>query len=184
MPMRKDTSPQGCGRNTVVRSPHPRQRARKIVKTAEGTLPAALRAAAHHLGTEKASFGLPRASEGAQPALRSVGAVASSCCLPTPISGNAESVLETTRGCPAAMIYAPSDVSISKHLHVYRAAAAPHRGGAVIGVQLRYQRMCCTRRRVRLRARADPVAAPSRFGPSPSTRTTRPRFSIIAVELR
>ncbi len=79
----------------------------------------------------------------------------SSCCLPTPISGNAESVLETTRGCPAAMMYAPSDVSISKHLHVYRAAAAPHRGGAVIGVQLRYQRMCCTRRRVCRRARAD-----------------------------
>ena len=53
------------------------------------------------------------------------------------------------------MMYAPSDVSISKHLHVYRAAAAPHRGGAVIGVQLRYQRMCCTRRRVCHRARAD-----------------------------
>jgi len=35
------------------------------VKTAEGTLPAALRAAAHHLGAEKASFGLPQASEGA-----------------------------------------------------------------------------------------------------------------------
>ena len=65
MPMRKDASSQGCGRNTVVRSPHPRQRARKIVKSAEGTLPAALRAAAHHLGAEKASFGLPRASEGA-----------------------------------------------------------------------------------------------------------------------
>ena len=28
-----------------------------------------------------------------------------------------------------------------------------------------------------------PVAAPSRFGPSPSTRSTRPWFSIIAVEL-
>jgi hypothetical protein len=79
----------------------------------------------------------------------------SSCCLPTPISGNAESVLETTRGCPAAMMYAPSDVSISKNLHVYRAAAAPHRGGAVIGLQRRYQRMCCTRRRVCRRARAD-----------------------------
>ena len=53
------------------------------------------------------------------------------------------------------MMYAPSDVSISKHLHVYRAAAAPHRGGAVIGVQLRYQRLCCTRRRACHRARAD-----------------------------
>ena len=64
-------------------------------------------------------------------------------------------VLETTRGCPAAMMYAPSDVSISKHLHVFRAAAAPHRGGAVIGVQLRYLRMCCTRRRVCRRARVN-----------------------------
>ena len=79
----------------------------------------------------------------------------SSCCLPTPISGNAVNVLETTRGCPAAMMYAPSDVSISKNLHVFRAAAAPHRGGAVIGLQRRYQRMCCTRRRVCHRARAD-----------------------------
>ena len=53
------------------------------------------------------------------------------------------------------MMYAPSDVSISKHLHVFRAAAAPHRGGAVIGGQLRYLRMCCTRRRVYRHARAD-----------------------------
>ena len=53
------------------------------------------------------------------------------------------------------MMYAPSDVSISKTLHVFRAAAPPHRGGSVIGVQLRYQRMCCTRRRVCHRARAD-----------------------------
>ena len=68
---------------------------------------------------------------------------------------HAVKVLETTRGCPAAMMYAPSDVSISKDLHVYRAAAAPHRGGSVIGVQLRYPRMCCTRRRVCRRARAD-----------------------------
>ena len=51
------------------------------------------------------------------------------------------------------MMYAPSDVSISKHLHVFRAAAAPHRGRSVIGVQLRYQRMCCTCRRVCRRAR-------------------------------
>ena len=58
------------------------------------------------------------------------------------------------------MMYAPSDVSISKDLHVYRAAAAPHRGGAVIGVQLRYQRMCCTSRRACHRARAAAVAAP------------------------
>jgi hypothetical protein len=53
------------------------------------------------------------------------------------------------------MMYAPSDVSISKHLHVFRAAAPPHRDGAVIGVQLRYLRMCCTRRRVCRHARAD-----------------------------
>ena len=59
------------------------------------------------------------------------------------------------RGCPAAMMHTPSDVSISKHLHVFRAAAAPHRGGSVIGVQLRYPRMCCTRRRVCHRTRAD-----------------------------
>ena len=52
------------------------------------------------------------------------------------------------------MMYAPSDVSISKHLHVFRVAPAPHRGGAVIGVQLRYQRMCCTSRRACHRARA------------------------------
>ena len=32
---------------------------------------------------------------------------------------------------------------------------APRRGGAVIGLQLRYQRMCCTRRRACRRARAD-----------------------------
>ena len=32
---------------------------------------------------------------------------------------------------------------------------APHRGGSVIGVQLRYPRMCCARRRVCHRARAD-----------------------------
>ena len=61
---------------------------------------------------------------------------------------HAENVLETTRGCPAAMMYAPSDISISKTLHVFRAAMPPHRGGAVIGLQRRYPRMRCTRRRV------------------------------------
>ena len=35
------------------------------MKSAESTLPAALRAAAHHIGAEMASFGLPQASEGA-----------------------------------------------------------------------------------------------------------------------
>ena len=54
------------------------------------------------------------------------------------------------------MMYAPSDVSISKDLHVYRdAAGASPRWGIVIGVQLRYPRMCCARRRVCHRARAD-----------------------------
>ena len=34
------------------------------MKTAEGALPAALRAAAHQVGAEKEGFGLPQASEG------------------------------------------------------------------------------------------------------------------------
>ena len=111
------------------------------MKTAEGTLPAALRAAAHHLGAEKESFGLPQASEGASSRYCDqlvLLQAAAGCPVPSKVT---QSVLETTRGCPAAMMYAPSDVSISKHLHVFRAAAAPHRGGAVIGVQLRYQRL-------------------------------------------
>ena len=74
------------------------------------------------------------------------GIVISRCCCKQLLAvaahlPHAVNVLETTRGCPAAMMYAPSDVSISKNLHVFRAAAAPHRGGAVIGVQLRYQWM-------------------------------------------
>ena len=59
------------------------------------------------------------------------------------------------------MMYAPSDVSISKHLHVFRAAAAPHRGGSVIGVQ--YDIHGCIARvvvSVIARAPTPPVAAP------------------------
>ena len=92
-------------------------------------------------------------------------------------------VLETTRGCPAAMMYAPSDVSISKDLHVYRAAAAPHRGGSVIGVQLRYPWMCCTSRRVCRHARADAGRCTIAIWTVAVDAIDAAAFSIIAVEL-
>ena len=88
----------------------------------------------------------------------------SSCCLPTPISGNAESVLETTRGCPAAMIYAPSDVSISKHLHVFRAAtgASPRWGShwppAAISTDVMHASSCLPSRARRRRRSLRPIA--------------------------
>ena len=154
MPMRKDTSPQGCGRNTVVRSPPPQTASAKNRENRPRVrCPRRCARQRTILEPKRQVLGCPGRLKGL-----AAGIVISWCCCKQLLAAashlpHAESVLETTRGCPAAMMYAPSDVSISKHLHVFRAAAPPHRG-AVIGVQLRYQRMCCTSRRACHRAHA------------------------------
>ena len=60
------------------------------MKTAEGTLPAALRAAAHHLDAKRQVLGCPRRLKGL-----AAGIVISWCCCkqlltPGPVDGNAE----------------------------------------------------------------------------------------------
>ena len=164
--------PAGCGRNTVVRSPHPDSE-RENRENGRGYAARARARQRTILEPKRQVLGCPGRLKGL-----AAGIVISWCCCKQLLAAashlpHAESVLETTRGCPAAMMYAPSDVSISKTLHVFRAAAPPHRGGSVIGVQLRYPRMCCTRRRVCRRARADAAgrSAPLRFGPSPTLST-------------